>query len=113
MFGKKVKYAMCFFAISIGLFCACCFQEEHIQLTEDQKASLEIICQNVDKWGIEYQGSGHSWPVNRVYISELDNGITLMTVGYLDPKGWSGMNFFTLTRRTCRLNGAHLALVLI
>lgn len=78
-------------SIIIGFFCACGLQGESIKLTEEQKARVEIICQNIDKWSDEYQDSGQNWPVNHIYLSELDDGTTLMTVGYLGESQGSGM----------------------
>lgn len=83
-----------FLPVIIGLLCACGFQDKVIQLNEEQKASIKIICENVEKWSLEYQDSGQSWPVNHVYLSEIDDGTTLMTVGYLASGGGSGIDFF-------------------
>lgn len=87
---KKLR-TTCSLSIIIVLFCACGLQEESTKLTEEQNARVEIICQNVDKWSDEYQDSGQNWPVNHVYLSELDDGTTLMTVGYLGESKGSGM----------------------
>lgn len=126
--GGKIKHTMCPLIIIIGFFCACSLQKEPRKLTKEQKASVEIICQNVDKWSGEYLDSGQYWPVNHVYLSELDDGTTLMTVGYLgEPKG-AGMtmriflgfalmllptNFIFMRRGINHLNGLHMELILI
>lgn len=44
---------------------------------------MDIICQTVDKWGESVYVSFNYWPMNQIYISETDSGMTVLTVGYL------------------------------
>lgn len=89
---RKLKVVVYCWTLIVGLlFCGCGVAEKSVELTEEQEAKVEIICQNIDKWGESYYDSGQYWPMNHIYISETEDGTTLMTVGYLgEPKG-SGM----------------------
>lgn len=63
---KMIKNVLILSIVAI-LSCACDLCQKSVQLTDKQKESIEIICQNVESWSGKYLDSGENWPVNHIY----------------------------------------------
>lgn len=56
----------------------------NVQLTAEQEACIDLFVQHRDDWK-ESVVYGTSYPVNRVHIAELNDGITILTVANVMP----------------------------
>lgn len=79
MSGRFCVYVPCLLLL-ICLLSGC--STESASLSEEQEAKVNIICQNVDIWGESCYESFRDWPMNRIYVAETEDGMTVFTVGY-------------------------------
>lgn len=88
---KKV-YRIAFLCAAL-IFCllsGCSANNEKVtvQLTEEQETKIDLIVQNRDEWKKTIYIT--AYPVNRLHISEIDGGITILTVANVTTgaDGW-------------------------
>lgn len=94
--GKYVKRIFCVMVIVFGLLSGCGITENTVQLTEEQKEKVDIICNNVDTWSLGYMEGGITYyPVNRIYVSEDEDGTTFLTVGHLEESSKYDFTIYT------------------
>ena len=93
---KYIKRIFSVMTIVLGLFSGCGTTKNNVQLTEEQEAKVDIICDNVDTWSLGYMEGGITYyPVNRIYVSEYEDGTTFLTVGHLEESSEPGIATYT------------------
>lgn len=85
---KKIKFLLLGLILVCSLFTGC-LGKSSISLTEEQEANIDIIVQHRNEWEETMEGIS-TLPVTRVHVSEADDGMTVLSVGYVkDTKdGW-------------------------
>ena len=80
---KALALLLCLaFVLGVSVGCSPEGKKSRVELTQQQREQVQTLVQHREEWA-ETSESVSVYPVNRIHVSELEDGITFLTVAYV------------------------------